>query len=114
MHEGLVEILLREMVSSLPNKKREIYQFIVSLEDELAARSTTSEQFINLLVLHAPHQQAAEHFKLSFGEVLTLMHDIEGELNEKIEMKISKLKWINCSSIDSITHRNQKTFLLIT
>ncbi|MFC7785911.1 hypothetical protein [Rossellomorea sp. GCM10028870] len=95
MNEHLMEIVARDIVKGLPNKKRDIYQYVVGLEDELASRSETSEEFMALLVKHSPHQQAATHFKMSFGELMRRMREIEQEINAKLDQKLQNVTWID-------------------
>jgi hypothetical protein len=95
MNEHLMEIVAREIVEGLPNKKRDIYQYVIGLEDELASRSETSEEFMALLVKHSPHQQAASHFNMSFGELMKRMRDIEQEVNTKLDKKLKHATWID-------------------
>jgi hypothetical protein len=95
MNEHLMEIVARDIVEGLPKEKRDIYQYVVDLEDELASRSETSEEFMALLVRHAPHQQAASHFNMSFGELMKRMRDIEQEINTKLDQKLKHATWID-------------------
>ncbi|MGG3452114.1 hypothetical protein [Domibacillus aminovorans] len=99
MNEHLLEILTREIVASLSVERRQLYQFIVHLEDELAQQAETSDHFLSLLVKHAPHEQAAKHFNRSHGETIKLMKEIEKEIDEKLQLKIKKAKWIDCTKI---------------
>ncbi|MGM0754057.1 MAG: hypothetical protein ACQET6_19275 [Bacillota bacterium] len=95
MNEHLMEIAARDIVKGLPNEKREIYQYVVDLEDELASRSETSEEFMALLVKHSPHQQAASHFNMNFGELMKRMREIEQEINAKLDQKLRNVTWID-------------------
>lgn len=95
MNEHLMEIVARDIVEGLPKEKRDIYQYVVGLEDELASRSETSEELMALLVKHSPHQQAASHFNMSFGELMKRMRDIEQEINAKLDKKLKHATWID-------------------
>ncbi|OKL36761.1 hypothetical protein [Domibacillus mangrovi] len=97
MNEHLVEILTREIVASLSIERRQLYQFIVHLEDELAQQAETSDHFLSLLVKHAPHKQAAKRFNLPHGEIIKLMKEIENEIDENLHLKMRKAKWIDCT-----------------
>lgn len=99
MNEDLLKILIREIVNSLSLEQRQIYQFITHLEDELAERAETSDHFLSLLVKHAPHEQASKHFNRSPGEIIKLMRKIEQEIDEKLQLKVKKAKWIDCTEI---------------
>ncbi|MGX2957931.1 hypothetical protein JNUCC23_01320 [Peribacillus sp. JNUCC 23] len=117
MNEILMEFLLRDIVSHLPDEKREIYQYIVNEEDQLAQQADTADHLLQLFVKYAPHRTAAKHFHLEYGEMIKFMHDIEGEISEKLEERCAKVKWIDMT--DKIKHSNSSknpvlTYLLIT
>ncbi|WP_167578612.1 hypothetical protein [Jeotgalibacillus proteolyticus] len=112
-----MEILAREIVESLPELKRNLYQYIVNVEDSLAARSATSEQFMALLVKTAPHQQAAEHFGLSCEKVIMLMRQIEKDIDDQLNDKIKKARWMDkTEEMRQITGNTdeKKTYFLFT
>jgi exonuclease VII large subunit len=95
MNEKMMEIFARNIVFSLPRNKRKLYQFIEGIEDSLAQQSETKEQFLTLLKEQLPHLQAANRFNMSLDEIVKLMHEIEDEINEKLESKIKNYKWID-------------------
>jgi len=112
-----MEIFARNIVASLPTNKRRLYQFIESIEDRLAQQSDTKEQFLTLLKEQSPHQQAADRFNMSLDETVKLMHEIEDEINEKLERKIKNYKWIDCTeqvySNQIGTIKNRQCFLVL-
>lgn len=95
MNGHLMEILAREIIAALPEDKRMLYRYIENMEDSLAEQSQTSEQFMSLLVKHAPHQKAAEHFNLSYEKVLLKMKTIEKEIDDKLNERLKKAKWVD-------------------
>ncbi|WP_394137187.1 hypothetical protein [Cytobacillus oceanisediminis] len=105
MNSHLMEIISREIIKSLPPKQKEIYEFVVQLEDELAQNASTSEEFMALLVKHSPHRQAAEHFNLSFGQLIMTMHEIEDIINRKLENKLRNVTWVELT--DSLRTRKK-------
>lgn len=116
MNENIMEVFARSIVASLPMKKRRLYQFIEGIEDSLAQQSDTKEQFLTLLKEQLPHQQAANRFNMSLEETVKLMHEIEDEINEKLERKIKNYKWIDCTEqvygnqVEAI--KNKQCFLI--
>ncbi|KKK36498.1 hypothetical protein WQ57_18955 [Mesobacillus campisalis] len=116
MNEKIMEIFARNIVDSLPMSKRRIYQFIEGIEDRLAQQSETKEQFLTLLREQSPYHQAGNRFNLSLDETVKLMHEIEDEINEKLERKIRNYKWIDCT--DQVyghqveTIKNRQCFLI--
>ncbi|OVE34307.1 hypothetical protein CCZ20_27230 [Priestia aryabhattai] len=95
MNEKIIEIFARNIVNHLPRNKRKLYQFIEGIEDSLAQQSETKKQFLTLLKEQLPHLQAANRFSMSLDEIMKLMHEIEDEINEKLERKIKSYKWID-------------------
>lgn len=118
MNERMMEIFARNIVASLPRKKRRVYQFIESVEDMLAEQSETKEQFLTLLKEQSPHHQAARSFNMTIDETVKLMYEIEDEINKKLEMKIKNYKWIDytdkVNKIHSRTNDNKQYFLVIS
>jgi hypothetical protein len=108
MNLHLMEIVSREIVKSLPPKQKEIYEFVVGLEDELAQEASTSEEFMALLVKHSPHRQAANHFNLSFGKLMMTMHEIEDKITRKLEEKLRNVTWVELTdSVRTNKKRNK-------
>ena len=95
MNDRLMEFLLRSEVAKLPQEKKRLYQFIVNAEDSLAQQADTADEFRRFLVKHSPYDLATHHFKLPYKKIAQLMDDIEVELNEKIETRYKKVKWID-------------------
>ncbi|RSD25906.1 hypothetical protein [Mesobacillus subterraneus] len=95
MNSHLMEILSREIVKSLPLAQKEIYEYIVELEDELAQEAETADEFLALLVKHSPHRKAAKQFNLTFGQLVMTMHEIENIINSQMEQKLRNITWID-------------------
>jgi hypothetical protein len=98
MNENLMEILARDIVGALPPHKKEMYQSVVRLEDELARRASTADELMRLLIQHAPHRQAADHFGLPFGEFM-VEREIEKEIERQLNRKLEKVKWVDCTDV---------------
>lgn len=90
-----MEFLFRSEVAKLPDDKREFYQFIVNIEDRLAEKAETADEFCQLLCKHSPYEQAVSRFRLSYDKVERWMEEIDAELHEKIETRSQKVKWID-------------------
>lgn len=99
MNGYLMEILAREIVQALPPLKREMYQYVVRQEDELARQASTSDEFMSLLIKHAPHRQAADYFRLTFGEFMAEMREIEKEIERQLNRKLQQVKWVDCTDV---------------
>ncbi|WP_221566911.1 hypothetical protein [Alkalihalobacillus sp. TS-13] len=99
MNDYLSEMLAREIIEALPNHKRDLYKFIVALEDSLAEQSDTTDQFLNLLKKHSPLHQAATYFKRSVRETKRLMKEIEKEIDTELALKLQLINWVDCSDL---------------
>ena len=95
MNSHLMEIVAREIVAALPDQKRILYQYIENMENSLAERCQTSEQFMSLLVKHAPHEQAAKHFNIPREKIIMMMREIEKEIDHKLNEKLKNVQWID-------------------
>lgn len=107
MNENLLEILTRKIIASLSLERRQLYEFIVEAEDELAQQAKTSEDFLALLAENCPYMQAAKHFNRPYVETINLMNDIEKEIDEKLQQKAKKVKWIDCT--DLLSKKREET-----
>ncbi|MCM3245878.1 hypothetical protein NX029_14325 [Cytobacillus firmus] len=106
MNSHLMEMVSREIVKSLPPEQKDIYEYVVGLEEELAQRASTSEEFMALLVKHSPHRRAAAHFNLSFGQLMMTMHEIEDKINMQLENKLTHVTWVELT--DSVRARQKR------
>lgn len=95
MNERLMEFLLRSEVEKLTQEKKKLYKFIIKHEDLLAGQAETADQFRHLLVVHSPYELAGRYFDVPVEKVMQAMDKIEAELNEKIEQRCSRVKWID-------------------
>ncbi|MGR3764072.1 hypothetical protein [Rossellomorea sp. NS-SX7] len=99
MNGYMMEILARDIVKSLSPRQRDMYQYVVQREDELARQASTSDEFMSLLIQHAPHRQAANHFQLTFGKFIVEMREIEREIDRQLTSKLEKVKWVDCTEV---------------
>jgi hypothetical protein len=114
MNDKLMEFLFRDEVSKLADEKRQVYQFIVNEEDWLAEKAETANQLLQLLIKHSPHRLAAGHFNMSFEEVTRFMQEIETEINERIEARCKKVKWIDYTdNMKQSNARNRKKYVFL-
>jgi hypothetical protein len=108
MNGYLKEILARDIVQSFPPLWRDMYQYVVRREDELARQASTSDEFMILLIQHAPHREAANYFHLSFGEFMAEMREIEKEIDRQLDRKLQQVKWVDCT--DVMQHEEPESF----
>lgn len=116
MNERLVEFLWKSEVSRLTDEKRKLYEFIIEAEDTLAEKAATVDEFFRLALVDSPINAAMNHFQLPYNQVVSLLMDIEEELNIKIERRSKKVKWIDFSekyNPDIAGERKNYLFLFI-
>ncbi|PLR68490.1 hypothetical protein [Bacillus sp. UMB0893] len=118
MNEHLMNIFTREIISRLPRTKKNVYQFIEGMEDQLASQCETKEQFLTLLAEKSPYQQAADRFHMSLQEMHELMKAIEDEINNRLDLKIKKHRWIDYTDKvlknQEASNQNKKFFLFVS
>ena len=101
-------------MSKLADEKRQVYQFIVTEEDLLAEKAETADQLLQLLTKNSPYRLAARHFNMSFEEVTRFMQEIEAEINERIEARCKKVKWIDYTdNMKQTNSRNRKKYVFL-
>ena len=93
----LIEFLYRSAVSKLSTKKREIYQFIESKENQLEEISSNEKQFIQLMSEESPYKAAADHFSLDISSIKEVMEDAQAEIEQVINERCNRMKWIDCT-----------------
>ena len=111
MNDRLVGFLLRDEISRLEGRKKQIYEFIVKEEDFLALEAETADQFIKLLIKHSPVRLAANHFGMDYTEILRMMWDIEMELTDRLEERYKKIQWFDFS--DKSQDASRRLFLFM-
>lgn len=112
MNDYLSEMLIREIIEFLPDRKRKVYEYIVDKEEYLAKQSDTSAQFINNLNMYSPYHQAAEHFKIPIWKIDRLMKDIEKTIDAELHLKLNQLQWLDCTDLISKKFERKAAFLL--
>ncbi|WP_413301067.1 hypothetical protein AA0X95_20365 [Bacillus sp. 1P10SD] len=99
MNPILWGFLHRSAVLKLPDLKREIYQFIESKENQLEEISINEEQFIQLLCEKSPFKAASDHFSLHISYIKDLMDEAQVEIDQVIEERSNRMKWIDCTEM---------------
>lgn len=116
MNDGMIAYLLKSEVAKLGEEQRQLYRFIIELEDALAEQAATVEEFRHLLVLHSPFEQAAYRFNRSFKEISAMMQQIEAELGDKIEARRERAKWLDYTDrfAGEVGQEDKQVFLFIS
>ncbi|UOQ44302.1 hypothetical protein MUN89_21045 [Halobacillus salinarum] len=115
MSDYLLNLLTRRIVSTLPKKQKDIYTYVVKIEDEIAEEAATKTEFMNRLQHDNPHELAAEHFGLTLFELLQMMKEIEEEVARQLIPMMEAVEWIDCTDLvgaKSELKENQKVFFV--
>ncbi len=104
MNERLKGFLQRNEIGRISKELRELYEYIVNEEDQLADKADSVDQFLQLLVTHSPYELAASHFNMSTERVFQLMRKIEEDLHERIETRYKKSRWIDYTDYNQQTN----------
>lgn len=93
----LVNLLYQSSISGLPNKKRQIYQYIERKELELEEIAVSEKHFVQLMYNNSPFKDAADFFSLDITTVKNIMDEVQGELDLMMAKRLSRIKWIDYS-----------------
>ncbi|MFP3722282.1 hypothetical protein SFC57_04870 [Niallia circulans] len=111
----LVQIFYRSAIANLPEKKREIYRYITSKEEELEKIAVSEKQFMELMVNHSPFIEASNYFSLSMSTIKEIMDEAQAEIDLMIMTRINQMRWINYSKTDRKARKNKKwTFVFVS
>lgn len=99
MNSILLGFFQRNAVLKLPDRKREIYQFIEGKENQLEEVATNEEHFIRLLCERSPFKAAADHFSLDISYIKDLMDEAQEEIDRVIDERCNRMKWIDCTDM---------------
>lgn len=100
MSDYLLNILTDHIISTLPQKQRDLYNYVIKMEDDMAEEVDSAGEFITRLKIESPHKLAADHFELTLFELLQVMKEIEEEVARQLPSKMDAVKFIDCT--DSI------------
>ncbi|KGR75211.1 hypothetical protein [Ureibacillus sinduriensis] len=114
MNEQILELLLKSEVKKLPDDKRQLYQFIIDIEDSLVEKSNSVDEYLRVFKAHSPYAIASRYFNMPFNTVAELMNEIEDELAERIEERCEKLKWLDYTDqfIEASCENNRRQVFL--
>ncbi|MCP3028664.1 hypothetical protein [Halobacillus sp. A5] len=115
MSDYLIKILTDKIVASLPKEKREIYDYVINIEDKIAEEAGSAEEFMVRLKSESPHKRAANHFDMTLLELLQTINDIDREIAAQLETKIQLVRWKDYTEVVRArigVPLNQKVFLL--
>lgn len=91
----LVQFLYRSSIEQLPEKKREIYQYIERKEEELETIADDEKHFIQLMKEKSPFIEASTHFSLDTSTIKNIMDEAQIEIDSMIVTRFNKIKWID-------------------
>ncbi|MCP3029792.1 hypothetical protein LF817_00405 [Halobacillus sp. A1] len=115
MSEYLIRILKDKIVGELPKEKREIYEHVINMEDEIAEEAATAEEFMVLLKSESAYGRAARYFNMTTADLLKTINQIDREIGSLLEMKLNAVRWKDCTELVRSklkVDRDQKIFFL--
>ncbi|MCM3584906.1 hypothetical protein M3182_03995 [Mesobacillus maritimus] len=111
----LIEFLHRSAISNLPDQKREIYQFIVKMENQLEEISLNETQFMSYMIDNSPFKAAAEYFSVDIFFIKKVMDEAQAEIDRIMNKRCNRLKWVDCTDRMKSQHgEKQWSFLFIS
>ncbi|WP_085507042.1 hypothetical protein [Thalassobacillus devorans] len=99
MNEYLEKLLFDKVVESLPDDKKELYKYVIQMEDEIASVTATGKEYISYLSFNSPHKKAANQFNITLLELLNRMKEIEEEVGRKLIDCMESIEWRDCTDI---------------
>ncbi|MCA0983525.1 hypothetical protein LCL89_05590 [Halobacillus yeomjeoni] len=108
MSEYLIEHITRCIVQSLPEQQRALYKYVVDREDLLADKVTTPGEFMSLLETDQTYQKAADHFGMTWLELLQSLKKIEEHIADGLERMVNEVSWTDCTHL--INKEGQQLF----
>ncbi|NIK27160.1 hypothetical protein FHS45_000251 [Thalassobacillus devorans] len=115
MNHYLEKLLIDKIVESLPGDKRELYKYVIQMEDEIAAVTATRKEYISYLSINSPHKKAANHFDITLLELLNRMKEIEEEVGKKLIDCMESIEWRDCTDIvhQHLEYEERKKYFLV-
>lgn len=116
MNERLMDFLLKTEIARLPEEKKKLYEFVTEAEDSLAEKAGSMDEFYNLVLTDSPINSAMHYFQWPYDKVVTILMDVERELDWKIKMRSKRVKWIEFKQKrdpKTMDEGNKKLFLFI-
>lgn len=108
VNERLGDFLWRSEVARLPEERRRFYKFIVEKEDLLAEAAMNVEEFQSLIIKKSPVDLAVDHFHLPYDDIVDMLMEIEEELDQKINNRCKRMKWIDFTDRSPKSTSNNK------
>lgn len=115
MNEYLQKILTENILSTLPEQQKDLYHYVIKMEDDIAEEVDSEEQFMNHLRSVSPHKRAAKHFNMTLFELLNVMKQVEEEISRQLIPMMDAVKWKDCTEIvlsKSQLKENHKVFFV--
>lgn len=113
----LMEFFHRSAVSNLPQKTKEVFQFIEEKEEQLERASVTEEQFLTLLIANSPFKEAEKQFSLDISTIKKMVDEAQAEIERVIKIKCERMRWLDVTNRLSTNRTNkndlQRIFLFV-
>ncbi|WJE16290.1 hypothetical protein QRD89_02750 [Halobacillus sp. ACCC02827] len=95
MSHYLRNILKKNVLLQMNPDKRELYTYVIQMEDELAETVSTPDDFIRLISSDQPHRKAARRFGMTLFELLQTMKDLERDIHQHTLEMEAAVRWID-------------------
>ncbi|MDL4839857.1 hypothetical protein [Aquibacillus rhizosphaerae] len=95
MSRYLHKLFIDRILDDLSEKEKVMYKSVIEMEDEIADKVKTSEQFIDRLKIGSPHKELAEHFDMTLSEFINATNEIEEVISKKLEDMYARIQWFD-------------------
>lgn len=93
MNEIALHLAAQSEIKKIPTEDREIYEFVVAYEEQLADRASTEEEFQVLLLSREPYEAAAVEFARSGPEIVAIVNHWERHIQSKVSERMKHMGW---------------------
>lgn len=93
MNEIALHFAAQAEIQKLPEKQREIYEYVVNYEESLADRAATEEEFKVLLLSREPYEAAAQLFRMTGLEIVEIVNHCERQIQTNVSERMKRVGW---------------------
>lgn len=93
MNEIALHFAAQSEIRKLPERQREIYEFVITYEESLADLATTEEEFKVLLLSREPYEAAAQKFHMSGASIVNTVNSCERKIQANVNERMKRVGW---------------------
>jgi len=99
MNDYLMKLLTDKIINSFPEEEKEIYNYVIQMEDQIAEEVATPAEFMNRLHVDSPHKLAAQAFDLTLFQLLQMLKQVDEKIAHQLEPMLKAVQWKDCTEL---------------